>query len=119
MINKLMLSLYSYYRKKNEPFAASFHSKALLSFFILMLLSILVLLISDEQKELPLTIETVKIALSSTIIFITGAVSLFTDSSRVLESKREYTNTAYKTYFFVLFYLLIPILIYAIVIARS
>jgi uncharacterized membrane protein YbhN (UPF0104 family) len=119
MLNKLLLSLYAYYRKRNESFAASFHSKALLSFFLLMLLSISALLISGNRKESYVSSSTLKIILIGVILLIIGIINFLTDSNELLESKREQAEATYRTYFFILFYSLIPILIYVIVSVRS
>lgn len=119
MINKIILSLYDYYRKNNDSHAATFHSKALMGLFLLMLSVVifffLVTLIGADagfDKEMnAVNLKLVFIGIIAVIIFI---LWFSTDSNEILEIKRDSAERKYRIFFFAIFYLSIPLLIYLI-----
>jgi hypothetical protein len=124
MINKLILSLYDYYRRKNDPVSAAFHTKVLASLSILMLLTSGYFLISlilgwkvsfDASGMKSINLKFLAFGLLAVILVL---VWFSTDSYKVLESHRHSSEATYRKYFFVCFYVLIPVILYLIATAR-
>jgi len=121
MINKLLLSLYDYYRKKNDPISAIFHSKVLLGVFLIMVIFIIFgsFLVLGRKIEGQIDSNSSKLVLVGILIVFVSFLWFFTDSSKKLESKRVNSEIQYRKYFFISFYLAIPILLYLIVSIRT
>lgn len=124
MINRFLLSLYDYYRRKNDSFSAVFHTKALFSLFLLMLLTIGFFLVS-AMLDLKVSFNgssmqrtNLKVTVFAVLVFIWILVWFFTDSYKVLESHRNHSEVKYRKYFFISFYIAIPVLVYLIAVNK-
>lgn len=120
MINKVILSLYDYYRRKNDPMAAVFHAKILLSLSILVLLAIaffitsLLFNVEVGYNANILDATTLKILIGAMVTLIAIGIFFFTDSYEVLESNRVASEAKYRRFFFIIYFISIPALIFLI-----
>jgi hypothetical protein len=120
MINKLILSLYDYYRKKDDPMVAAFHTKILLSVFVIVLLAIAFFIVSlmfnweVAYNANVLDGTTLKIFTVAIFILIAIGIFLFTDSREVLESKRVKSQAKFRIIFFITYFIAMSALIYLI-----
>lgn len=119
MLNKMLLSLYDYYRRKNDPIAAAFHTKVLFSVFLFIQISIILVLVAamfnfNLRLDERMNATTEKVLFLGLFSLILVIVWFSTDSYRILEIKRPDSEFKYRKYFLIGFYISIPILIYVV-----
>lgn len=119
MINKILLSLYDYYRRSNDSFTSTFHSKALIGLLSLMICAIIYFFLTaifevNINTEQIISTAELKLVLFGVMGIIVLILWFATDSYKKLESKRTEAEFRYRKLFFIGFYLAIPVLIYLI-----
>ena len=101
---ELVLSVYVYYRKRNESFVAAFHTRAIVSLVLLIYFTVLFLFlkgIANIQALSNVDIMKNKVTYIGVLVFFYLIVQFLGGTNDELEQNREEANRAKRTGFFV------------------